>query len=117
MGKRAQVAAGGPLRILLQLSRGREDGDWVEDGKVEGERRRRLERDEGGGSGGSGEVQGHLAGFQPGCLDAWSVHREGGRLRRADQEFHWPDDTRLPSLVLPNPPTSQMEKMRPEEVR
>ena len=102
MDKRAQVAAGGPLRIMLQLSRGREDGDWDEDGKVEGERRRRLERDEGGGSGSSGEVQGQLVGFQPGCVDAWSVHREGGRIGRADQEFHRPDDTRLPSLVLPN---------------
>ena len=31
--------------------------------------------------------------------------------------FHRPDDTPLPSLVLTNPPISQMETIRPEEVQ
>lgn len=86
-----------------KMKAGMRMGEWKE---------KEVERDEEGGSGGSGAVQGQLAGFQPGCLDGWYSEKEaelGG--------FHRPDDTPLPSLVLVNPPISQMEIMKPEEVQ
>lgn len=46
----------------------------------------------------------------------WSVNRKGGKTGRANQESHVQDHTNLPSLVWPNPSTSQMEKVVPHHL-